>query len=169
MALSVMAAGDIQLFPGIRVFTGIEHDRAQCHRRRRQILHLFEPEIESVHFTGKVFHVLLRAAGMTRYEIWYQLIAQSLCVTYLLKILVQSLELCKRRFTHQRKNTVFGMFRRYFQASRGVVYDQFTQVPTVVRFVEQIVTDTAADERPCDALRSADFVVKRSEPLVAVV
>ena len=62
---------------GVWVDTGIENFSTQRHWCGREILNLFQMEIQFFRYDGKQGHVLFSTAGVRADEIRYQLLAQS--------------------------------------------------------------------------------------------
>ena len=80
------------LFSGIWMKTAVVDFGGHCHRGRREVLHLFEMEIESFGLYGQFGHVNLRAARMRRYEVGNELLSQAIAGVYSVKNLFEPVE-----------------------------------------------------------------------------
>ena len=124
------------------------------HRSRSKVLYLLQVEIQPFGDNGKFSHIFFSTSRVTADEIRNDLLTQVQLLIYSVEDTFEAIELFKRRFTHDIKHTVAGMFRSHFQAS---TYMTCYQLPSVFRCTlvyfrilalvqQQIISDTASDK-----------------------
>ena len=87
------------------------------HGCRREVLHLLEVEVELLGLDGKLCHVLDGAPRMRRYEVWYELLAQTCALVLAIEKGVELAEKLERRLAHEAQDGVGRVLRSDFQTS----------------------------------------------------
>ena len=137
------------------------------HRGRREVLHLFQMEVEALGDDCQFGHVLLRASRMTADEVRDNLLAEVQFVVYLVEYLLEVVELGERRLSHDMKHRIAGVLGSHLKASAHMLGNEFTGVflgslvdDWVLAFVkQQVVAHTTADETLLDTWKGIDCMI----------
>ena len=146
-------------------------------RRGREVLHLFQMEVQLFRLYSEVGHVEGGAGRMAADEVGDELLAKSCPATCIVEDALELSEEAERRLAHDVEYSIARMFGSHFEASADVLRDEFAGVffcSSVEGFVfpvvqEHIVSDTAADEAFLDAGQRIDTPIDvEQRPVVAV-
>ena len=157
--------------------TGIPGFGGHGHRCRREILYLFQMEIQFAGDDSEFCHVFFRTSGMAAYKIRYDLLAQIEFPVQLVEDILELVELLERRLPHEIKHPVTGMFGSYFQASADMPCDEFARIGSgaLVHFgvfalmQEQVIAYPASDETFLDARQCVYGMVDvKQRPVVRI-
>ena len=137
------------------------------HRSRREVLHLFELEVERLGLSSQFCHLNLGAARVARNEIRYDLLLQSVLSVYLVEHRLELMELLERRLAHDLEHLVGRMFRRNLQTTRHMVAYQLLGIAhvgllefAILSLVQnEVIAHATAYERFLDLGQSIDSLV----------
>lgn len=77
---------------------------------------------------SQLSHVFFMATGVAGYEIGYDLLIEMFLAADTVELALEVVEQLERRFAHEAKHTVAGMFRSYFKAAADVAGNEFAGV-----------------------------------------
>ena len=120
--------GTIDLFQRIRVVTCIPGFSGIGHRRRSEVLYLFQMEVKSLCDDCEFCHILLTTSRMGRYEVGNDLFAQVLFAVNTVEQALELIELLEGGLSHEEEHTFAGMFGCHLQPAADMMADQFTGV-----------------------------------------
>lgn len=153
--LLLLCSGSIDLLAGIGMDAGVIDFCGEGHGRGREVLDLFEMEIQFLGLGGQFGHVLEAASGMARNEIRYNLLAEAGAGIHSVEQVLELMEEAERRLAHKVQDGVGSMLWRHFETPRDMVGYQFLVVARVgpvyvlvARAVHaEVVADSGAYER----------------------
>ena len=128
--LLLLALGAEYRFECIWVVTCVPRLSSVCHGRGREVLHLFQMEIQLLGDDGKLRHVFLTAAGMGTDEVGDNLLAEIFLAVDAVEQALELMELLEGRLAHEMKHAVAGMLGSHFQPPTDVVADKFAGILT---------------------------------------
>ena len=167
LTLILLSTCNIDRFACVGIDTRIEHHRRESHRRRCEVLHLLEGEVQIAQdLIRERHHIALGTAWVRRDKVWDELVVEPLPATDLLEATVHLLEEGERRLAHKLQYTILSMLGSNFEATRSVVLDHGIEV---VRFVEEVVADATADEGSLHTLGLTNLAVEFQEACMVVV
>ena len=123
--LFMLALGTEHGFECIGIIARIPSFGSYRHGGRREVLYLFEMEVELFGDDSQFGHILLLACRVAADEVGDNLLAQVLLVVDTIEDTLELIELLERGFAHQFQHALAGMLRGHFQASAYVSADQF--------------------------------------------
>lgn len=99
--LFLLRLGTKHRFKRVRVVASVPCFGAHRHWRGRKVLHLFQMEVHPFGQHGQFSHVSLMTAGMTAYEIRYNLLLEIFLTVDSVEDALELLKLTERRFAHK--------------------------------------------------------------------
>ena len=98
-------------FEGVGVVARVPGLGGDGHRRGREILHLFEVEVETLGDDGELGHVLLQTSGMGGDEVGDDLLMEPFFAVDAVEESLELVELLEGGFAHEVEHTVAGVLR----------------------------------------------------------
>ena len=175
--LLLLRLGATHWFERVWVEAGIPGVGSERHRRRCEVLHLFELEVQLLRGDGQFCHVGLSAPWMAGDEVRYDLLLQVFFPADGVEDTLEVIELLERRFPHQHEHLVGGVLRSNLQPTAYMACDEFPGIffsgPVgflVIRMVEQeVVSYPAANETLLHSRQRIYSVVEVKQfPMVGV-
>ena len=146
--------GREDLFEGVGVVACIPCFGGVGHRCWREVLYLFEVEVEVLRDDGEFSHISFVTARVGTDEVGDNLLTKVLLTVDTIEDTFKLFKLPKRRFTHQFQYTIAGMLRSNFQSSADMLTNEFMDIffsGLICLFIitamqQQVVTDTATNK-----------------------
>ena len=137
------------------------------HGRGREVLYLFQLEVETFGDDGQFCHVLFAASRMAADEVGDNLLLQVFLLVDSVEDALELLKLCKRWFSHQVENGGGSVFWCHFQSAAHVVANQFACIDScrlihlfvLAAMEEQVVAHTTANEALLHARQTVDGMI----------
>lgn len=109
--------GGEDFLTGIGMIAGVVDLCGECHRRRCEVLDLFEMKIEFFGLGGQFGHIDFAAAGVGGDKIRYELLFQAVARVDALEKAAEFMVELERGFAHEIQHSVRGVFRSHFQTA----------------------------------------------------
>ena len=159
--------GTIYFLEGVGVVACVPGLGRDGHRRRREVLHLFEMEIQFLGDFSQLLHVGFGASGMAGDEVGDELLVEVLLLIDAVEDALEVVELLERGLAHTQQHTVAGVFGGYLQSATDMMRDEFAGIlhgGVIGGFVlavmqDEVVAHTTADKAFLDTRQRIDGAI----------
>ena len=126
--LVTLCLGTLYGFERIGVVTRIPRLGRYRHGCGREVLHLFQLEVELLGLDSQLSHIRFRTTRMAGDEVGDNLLVEGFLAIDAVEDALEVVELLERWLAHQVKHTFAGMFRSYLQSSAHMASNQLTRI-----------------------------------------
>ena len=126
--LVTLCLGTLYGFQRIGVVTRVPRLGRYRHGCGREVLHLFQLEVELLGLDSQLSHIGFRTTRMAGDEVGDNLLIEMFLTIDAIEDALEVVELLERRFAHQVKHALAGMLWCHLQASADVARNQFAGI-----------------------------------------